>query len=85
MVRLLAAVARGRVDGVVRRSTTRDSTPWRASAIAAVSPPGPAPTTRTGTCVAAPLTWGCILVFTVISVVLIISSNTLSFTRRDVK
>ena len=51
MVRLLAAVARGRVDGVVRRSTTRDSTPWRASAVAAVSPPGPAPTTRTGTCV----------------------------------
>lgn len=47
MVRVLITVARGCDDGCGRRSTSRQSTPWRASVTAAVAPAGPAPTTST--------------------------------------
>ena len=47
--RVLITVARGSGDGSARRSTSRHSTPWRASIVAAASPAGPAPTISTGT------------------------------------
>src|SRR5215218_3526051 len=48
IVRVLTTVARSSVESSGRRSTSRESIPWRASAIAAVSPAGPAPTISTG-------------------------------------
>ena len=46
---MLTDVARGSPPGTGRRSATMQSTPWRASSIAAVAPAGPAPAIRTGT------------------------------------
>ena len=47
IVPVLAALARGRGDGDVRRSTTSVLTPCSPSVTAAASPPGPAPTIAT--------------------------------------
>ena len=47
-MRMLTETARGSPDRTGRRSTSTDSTPLRASAIAVVSPAGPAPTMSTG-------------------------------------
>jgi hypothetical protein len=52
IVRVLIEAARGSPDRAGRRSTTTTSIPWRASAMAVVSPAGPAPTTSTGGLVA---------------------------------
>ena len=48
IVAVLAPVARGTSERVARFSTTSVSMPARPSVTAAASPPGPAPTTRTG-------------------------------------